>query len=316
MSVKKRYTIKFFDDTGLKDVIGFHLSSTSIMFIIIVLVLLLCSFVYNIYTLFSRNVYKEQIIAVNNENVKLKNYIEEYDRRYSVINDKLEDVKKLEFQVKDLISQDEMASGNSTFVDKFQVQLLKDYSSSVDTVTDQFLNSLGDKLDNLTVQLFGRERELDELLNSVISNKHVLDSTPTVRPVIGRISSPFGYRSDPVYQRPEVHEGVDLAAAYGTPIHAAASGVVIFAGVITGYGNLVSIDHGYGYITRYGHMSKISVKVGDHVKKGDSVGNIGMTGKTTGPHVHYEVLINEAPSNPVRFLLVDPPKTVGTIDVH
>lgn len=316
MSVKKRYTIKFFDDTGLKDVIGFHLSSTSIMFIIIVLILLLCSFVYNIYTIFSRNVYKEHIVVLNNENVKLKNYIEEYDRRYSVINDKLEDVKKLEFQVKDLISQDEMASGNSTFVDKFQVQLLKDYSSSVDTVTDQFLNSLGDKLDNLTVQLFGRERELDELLNSVISNKHVLDSTPTVRPVVGRISSPFGYRSDPVYQRPEVHEGVDLAAAYGTPIHAAASGVIIFAGVITGYGNLVSIDHGYGYITRYGHMSKIAVKVGDHVKKGDTVGNIGMTGKTTGPHVHYEVLINEAPSNPVRFLLVDPPKTNGVVEVH
>ena len=127
---------------------------------------------------------------------------------------------------------------------------------------------------------------------------------PVRQPLIGEaeVSSPFGYRADPFLGRPALHPGVDLVQEYGAEIHATASGRVVHAGPAGGYGNMVEIEHGNNLATRYGHMSEVLVEEGQAVKPGDTIGRIGSTGRSTGPHLHYEVRIDGEPVDPERFL--------------
>jgi murein DD-endopeptidase MepM/ murein hydrolase activator NlpD len=129
---------------------------------------------------------------------------------------------------------------------------------------------------------------------------------PSIRPILrGTISSPFGMRMHPLYHTMRYHEGLDISAPTGTPIYATANGTVEFAGKMHGYGNLVTIDHKYGYSTRYGHMSKILVRKGQRVKKGEKIGEVGNTGVSTAPHVHYEVRYHGQPQNPSGYYFDD-----------
>jgi murein DD-endopeptidase MepM/ murein hydrolase activator NlpD len=126
---------------------------------------------------------------------------------------------------------------------------------------------------------------------------------PLARPTTGTVeSSGFGVRLDPFTGRPALHTGLDFPGAYSTPIHATAPGVVSFTGVRTGYGNTIEIDHGGGFKTRYAHLQSISVHIGERVAIGERIGAMGSTGRSTGPHLHYEVWVNGRPENPVRFL--------------
>jgi murein DD-endopeptidase MepM/ murein hydrolase activator NlpD len=118
----------------------------------------------------------------------------------------------------------------------------------------------------------------------------------------GHLGSPFGNRIDPFTRRPSFHPGVDLVAPIGTPILAAAGGRVIYAGPKTGYGNTVEIDHGYGFITRYGHASKIDVRVGQWVQPNQHIADVGSTGRSTGPHLHFEVIVAGQPVDPAGYL--------------
>jgi murein DD-endopeptidase MepM/ murein hydrolase activator NlpD len=126
---------------------------------------------------------------------------------------------------------------------------------------------------------------------------------PIREPLVGDsgVSSPFGYRTDPFIGRPALHPGIDLVQAYGADIKATAAGKVVRAGPMGGYGNMVEIDHGNGIATRYGHMSEVLVEEGDVVKAGDVLGRIGSTGRSTGPHLHYEVRVDGEPVDPERF---------------
>ena len=134
-----------------------------------------------------------------------------------------------------------------------------------------------------------------------------LDQIPQVMPAdIGSISSGFGYRSDPFNGHAAMHAGLDFRAPIGTPIHAAAAGRVSFVGQKSGYGNVVEIDHGAGLITRYAHMSRFGTRVGQQIAAGDVIGAIGSTGRSTGPHLHFEVRINGRAVNPRPFLETAP----------
>lgn len=126
--------------------------------------------------------------------------------------------------------------------------------------------------------------------------------TPNIWPVKGYLTGSFGTRSDPLGRQREYHAGVDISAPYGNRVVAPADGVVIFTGPREDYGNLVVIDHKFGTTTRYGHLSKIAVRVGQKVSRGDFIGNVGMTGRTTGSHLHYEVRLLERPVSPMLFL--------------
>lgn len=126
--------------------------------------------------------------------------------------------------------------------------------------------------------------------------------TPSIWPVVGHISDSFGERLDPFSGEGAFHTGVDVGADYGAPVHVTADGVVIIADTHAGYGRLVVVDHGFGVSTFYAHLSAFAVVAGRHVKRGEVIGYTGVSGRTTGPHVHYEVRVNNAPVNPWRYM--------------
>ncbi|GIX21683.1 MAG: hypothetical protein KatS3mg121_0466 [Gammaproteobacteria bacterium] len=165
-------------------------------------------------------------------------------------------------------------------------------SADLDTLIEDLGRELGDR----EYQLF----VLEEVLRSRLLQEAV---HPAGRPVHkGWISSYFGYRNDPFTGRREFHKGIDIAGKAGTEIVAVAGGLVTWAGRRWGYGNLVEINHGNGYVTRYGHCEKVLVKEGEAVKKGQVVGLMGSTGRSTGPHVHFEVLHNGRQVDPLDFI--------------
>jgi murein DD-endopeptidase MepM/ murein hydrolase activator NlpD len=129
-----------------------------------------------------------------------------------------------------------------------------------------------------------------------------LNSSPSMWPVDGRLLSPFGARTDPFSGEGAFHTGVDISATFGTPVHAAADGVVTFAEMENGYGRLIKIDHGNGIETYYAHLSRFYVQAGQDVRRGEVIGAVGTSGRVTAPHLHYEVRIGHAPVNPYRYL--------------
>jgi murein DD-endopeptidase MepM/ murein hydrolase activator NlpD len=165
------------------------------------------------------------------------------------------------------------------------------------------IGDLGNMLKSLQSQIDLRSSQLSALENVILSRQLGQEIHPEGRPVnTGYISSGFGDRVDPFTGGEEFHEGIDFAAPAGTPIHAVAAGIVTWAGARGGYGNMVQIDHGNGYSTRYGHSKKVLVHVGQTVQRGDVIALVGDTGRSTGPHVHFEVLRNGHEVNPAHFV--------------
>lgn len=157
-------------------------------------------------------------------------------------------------------------------------------------------------LDNQTHRLIVSFQEMEEFSRN---QRSYLSAVPSIWPAQGWVTSDFGYRKSPFTGLREKHEGLDIAARRGSPIRAPAHGIIIAAGREYGYGKMVEIDHGYGFITRYGHNSKHLVKVGDRVKRGQIIALTGNTGRSTGPHLHYEMLFNGIPVNPKDYILED-----------
>jgi len=149
------------------------------------------------------------------------------------------------------------------------------------------------------------EAELRQIKEVMDSRQIKLSAIPSSWPVRGYISDGFGSRTNPFGGGGgENHPGLDIATTFGTAIEATGDGIVIFSGAYGGYGNLVVIDHGYGITTRYGHMSRIDVTAGQHVHRGMQIGAVGSTGRSTGPHCHYEVRLHDRAVNPINYLPV------------
>ena len=142
-----------------------------------------------------------------------------------------------------------------------------------------------------------------EIIQAFRENEELLSSTPSIWPTEGWVSSPFGYRQSPFTAKREFHRGLDISTRVGTPIVAPASGKVIFTGIDNGYGRTVVIDHGNGVTTRYAHLKNWVVKMSETVERGQLIARVGSTGRSTGPHLHYEVRLNGLCVNPKRYIL-------------
>jgi murein DD-endopeptidase MepM/ murein hydrolase activator NlpD len=167
------------------------------------------------------------------------------------------------------------------------------------------------RADKLKKQLYVQAKSYDEIVGLAKNKQNMLASIPAIQPVRNsdiNMLAGFGGRIDPIYKSPKFHSGMDFGAKHGTKIFATGKGVVSIAGYgknLAGYGQCVVINHGYGYQTLYGHMSKIKVRVGQRIKRGDVIGLVGSTGKSTGPHLHYEVIKNGRKINPISFYFND-----------
>jgi murein DD-endopeptidase MepM/ murein hydrolase activator NlpD len=158
-------------------------------------------------------------------------------------------------------------------------------------------------LDRLCTEAEFREKSFQELYSFLEGKKKELACTPAIWPTRGWLTSRFGYRIDPFTGLRQLHEGIDIANRMGTPIVVPADGVISRVFNNFGFGLMVEVTHGYGIVTRYGHLSKSYVKVGQWVKRGERIAAIGNSGRATGPHLHYEVRLNDVPLNPQNYIL-------------
>jgi murein DD-endopeptidase MepM/ murein hydrolase activator NlpD len=165
------------------------------------------------------------------------------------------------------------------------------------------LTALPGKLSSLETEASRQEQSLRELQEYFDDQRSLLASTPSIWPTRGWVTSDFGTRIDPYTAERKMHQGMDIATPHGQTVYTPSDGTVVFLGSEGGYGKVLVIDHGYGVKTRYGHLSEITVHLGDRVKRGDKVAQVGNTGRSTGPHLHYEVRVNGIPENPRKFIL-------------
>lgn len=160
----------------------------------------------------------------------------------------------------------------------------------------QHMNQLGDAS-------LSQENSFSNLLEQLKEQKNLLAHTPAIRPAEGWITSNFAYRQSPFTGKREFHKGLDIANKQGTPIVATADGVISFVGERGSLGKLVIVDHGYGITTRYAHLQTGAKKRGEHVRRGETIALMGDSGRSTGPHLHYEVRLNGVPVNPDQYIL-------------
>lgn len=233
---------------------------------------------------------------------------------YKVLNEK---VTKLQKQLSELEKRD-----NEVYRTIFEANPLPDSARAKEMAQLQELQmvmqmdkgelttSIIKNIGMLESRINRQDKSYNEIAGFIKNKEQLLASTPAIQPVsnknLSRMASGFGYRIDPVYKTVKFHGGLDFAANQGTPIYATAAGTVKIAGNLgNGYGNHVIINHGYGYETLYGHMFRVNVRPGKQVKRGEIIGYVGSTGKSTGPHVHYEVHKNGRPLDPVYFFYND-----------
>jgi murein DD-endopeptidase MepM/ murein hydrolase activator NlpD len=158
-------------------------------------------------------------------------------------------------------------------------------------------------VERLKSEAISREESLSELEKLLVNKKEILAYTPSIWPTQGWVTSGFGFRTNPFTGLTQMHEGLDISNRVGTSVIAPADGMISDAGKDYSHGNTIVISHGFGMTSRYNHLNRFFVKPGQKVKRGDKIAEVGMTGKSTGPHLHYEVRMNGIPVNPMRYIL-------------
>jgi murein DD-endopeptidase MepM/ murein hydrolase activator NlpD len=300
----KNFTFLVFDDYKYREVKSFKFN---INYLIMIGSVLLLFIIFSIFScIFFLKYFSERSNMLNYKakNKELRIKMEEYDKSLAAINEKLTNLKIYEAQVENALklTKDNLGNVNLSVGGK-EFNSYKDYNILSNLKEKELFRQLDQVIEALNSEVDKRAEVLKKSLFELETLHLRWSSTPTITPAEGYLSSNFGYRISPFTGYRVIHSGVDIAAKYGSPVRAAADGIVVFTGYKPFYGNMVVIDHSNGYLTRYGHCSRSLVKEGDFVKKGDAIAKVGSTGRSTGPHVHYEVLINGVPVNPVVFTL-------------
>lgn len=261
--------------------------------VIVTLISMLCMCFFVVFTVNQNMKLKSGVMKLTELNIEQKHLINEK-------SDEIEELKQKKADTDKSITE---------YVDKYK-EMMDSYispkiSRSGDRSDRSFIddvNELRELLNNMGQFSTTSTASLDGLSETESKLKQYIDAVPTLWPASGRISSRFGDREDPFLLNSKHHSGMDIAANYGEEIKASGSGKVVFAGSKGDYGNCVFIDHGYGLTTVYGHASALLVKEGQSVKKGDVIAKVGSTGRSTGPHLHFEVRLGDTVVDPMKYL--------------
>ncbi|MEY3737537.1 MAG: hypothetical protein RL544_315 [Bacteroidota bacterium] len=248
---------------------------------------------------------KEKILRQQNEDLKEGYAV--IEERLSQLELKMEEITNRDNTVYRSIFEADPVADSARIKDmeqKKEVQLVQRMGSS------DIVNALVKQLNNLSLRIAYQNKSFTDLIAMINDKAKLLAAIPAIQPInnkqLSRIASGFGYRIDPIYKTRKAHLGLDFAAPMGTPIYATADGSIKFSGFSTnGYGNHVIINHGFGYETLYGHMVRVNVSQGEQVKRGQVIGYVGSTGKSTGPHLHYEVHKSNIQIDPINFFYSD-----------
>lgn len=239
--------------------------------------------------------------------------IEQYKLQFKILNDRVEQLQAVAGDLQDrddniyrIIFESEPIPSSvrkAGFGGANRYEKYEGYKNS------EIIKSTAKKIDILASQLVVQSKSFDEVYDLAKRKEELMAAIPAIQPIsnkdMRRIGSYFGYRTDPFYKVTKFHEGIDFTASVGTEIYATGDGTVVGAGRKGGYGNYILINHGFGYQTMYAHLSKIQVKPGQKVQRGQVIGRVGNTGKSTSPHLHYEVHKNKRPVDPINFFFND-----------
>jgi murein DD-endopeptidase MepM/ murein hydrolase activator NlpD len=248
---------------------------------------------------------KEKLLKLQLERVQEQNKV--YTDRVVEIDERLKQLEKRDNEVYRTIFE---ANPIPDSARARQIEQKKELQVVARMDNQQIAEGLLNTLNALFNRVMNQEKSYKEIEGMIRNKEKLLASTPAIQPIsnkdLNRLSSGFSYRIDPIYKTVKFHPGLDFSAPQGTPIYATAQGVVRTASNLgNGYGNHVVISHGYQYSTLYGHMYRIKVRVGQSVKRGEVIGYVGNTGKSTGPHLHYEVLKGKRHLDPIYFFYND-----------
>ncbi|MBI5815115.1 MAG: M23 family metallopeptidase [Nitrospinae bacterium] len=231
--------------------------------------------------------------------------IQQFNQKMKLIETQLARLEKFDRKLRVITALEKQSPSSTEFGLGGPGRDDMDLTGSSQKLTHSVLDSLNTDLDRVKQMAENQELSFFELDEFFKEQSALFSHTPSIWPARGFITSNFGYRRSPFTGMRELHEGLDIATQANAPVLAPASGVVINAGFNPGYGNVLEIDHGYGVVSRYGHAAKVTVNIGQRVKRGDTVALVGSTGRSTGPHLHYEVRLNGVPVNPYRYILED-----------
>jgi murein DD-endopeptidase MepM/ murein hydrolase activator NlpD len=247
----------------------------------------------------------ENKIASQKEELSLhREQVKTFAHEINELKSKLVDLNSFEKKIRVIANIDTLQEENNLFGVGGSVP--EDLNTDMDIEKKQagLIRDMHEQVGLLYLASINQKNGFENIYNYLDDQRNLLSATPSIRPVeSGWISSGFGYRKSPFTGRREFHKGLDIATRKGEPILAAADGTIIYAGKKGLFGNLMVIDHGNGTVTRYGHIDKFLKKHGDTVKRGDKIARVGSTGRSTGPHVHYEVRLNGIQVNPKKYIL-------------
>jgi septal ring factor EnvC (AmiA/AmiB activator) len=229
--------------------------------------------------------------------------IERFTLDINGLKGKLADLKKFEKKIRIIANIEDADKQDGLFGIGGSIPEDLDPKIALKENNESLLREMHSQTSQLKVASTRQKEDFESLLKHFEKQRSLLASTPAIRPVKGWVTSKFGYRKSPYTDLREFHKGLDIAARKGTPIISSANGVVSFAGRKGLLGNVVVIDHGHGMVTRYAHAHKTLVNRFQKVKRGDVIALVGNTGRSTGPHLHYEVHLNGVPVNPQKYIM-------------
>jgi len=243
------------------------------------------------------------LAELQKENALQKEQILYMVRRIDQVTEEMNELRKLDHKLKVMVNL-ETGEGDEQFTGVGGSDpALIDPKKTLTKVDRELVRAMHKSLDNLNSDINSSKEDKAGLQEFLENQKMLLASTPSIWPAKGWLSSRFGYRKSPFTGKKEFHKGLDISTRMGSPIVASADGTVSFSGRDRGYGRVVVIKHGYGLETKYAHLKKSLVKKGQYVKRGETIGLVGNSGRTTGSHLHYEVHLNGVPVNPLRYVL-------------
>ncbi|MGM0602888.1 MAG: M23 family metallopeptidase [Bacillota bacterium] len=323
LKIKKFFTNKLnivYHQKGENDskIVKIPVYITILLFLLIISCLTAGFFVSNYYYTAYRETENEvkKLESVRKENIELTNKIYKLAEKTDKINITVNNIK-----LKQQEFAEEFAAGKEIELDSEQLKLETVFSYNENLIlqglpiggsdfrlyykgTEELINDMQHEIARLKDDISVVEKNERIIKNKAVKVRKEMRTKPSIWPLAasGRISAEFGWRYHPILKRQEFHDGLDIAVNYNTPVISAAEGKVIFAGWSSGYGRLVKVKHSNQYTTYYAHLNKIAVSVGEKVKKGQLIAYSGNSGRSTGPHLHYEIRKNGVPENPRKYV--------------
>lgn len=309
MRKRNRLTVLVFSDSGTRvGKIAVSKRFLSLCGCFILLFLLFSGYILFDYTRLKINAVQidslEKIILRQKENIAgQKKEIKVFAEKIDNIKSDLAALNDLERKIKLAANLEETDNQDAVFGLGGSISEDMDPKKVIASEHNTLVQEMHDQISQLEIISVYRRESLEQLLGRLKDRENLLAATPSTYPTFGWISSRFGYRRSPFTGRKEFHKGLDLAANTGSEIQATADGIVCFSGREGTFGKTITIDHGHGMKTRYAHLDKPLKKKGESVKRGDVIGLVGNTGRSTGSHLHYEIMVNGIRVNPEEYLL-------------